>query len=109
MLGQPQHTPAEDANTSAYSPAAPIQICLIAGLLGYATSLPALGLVQRIYLLAAVLLATVATQELFRFFHTNSRFAKQWMFFWFPFLYLIAINTYTNVYTHVPPFSPVEQ
>ena len=86
LLGQPQFTPAEDANTSAYSPAAPIQICLIAGLLGYATSLPALGLVQRIYVLAAVLLATVVTQELFHFFHTSSRFAKQWMFFWFPFL-----------------------
>ena len=100
-VGQPQYTPAEDANTSAYAPAAPLLTYFIASALGYATSIPAFRLVQQLYLLLAVFFAAAAARELFRFFRPESRLAKHWLFFWVPFLYLIANNPDTNVYTHV--------
>jgi hypothetical protein len=98
--GQPQYTPGEDANTSAYTPGAPLLTYMIAKAAGYPESIAAYRLTQQIYLLAAALFGAFAARRLFRVCAPRSRLANVWLLFWIPFLYLVANNPFTNVYTH---------
>jgi hypothetical protein len=99
--GQPQYTPMEDANSSAYTPGAMLLTYAIARLIGYPTSIPVFRLVQQLYLSVAVGFAVVAARALLRLCRPDTRQGNLWLLFWVPFLYLIANNPYTNVFTHV--------
>ena len=98
--GQPQYTPGDDANTSAYTPGAPLLTYAIAKAAGYGESIAAYRVVQQLYLLAAALFAAFAARSLFRVYAPESRLGNLWLLVWIPFLYLVANNPATNVYTH---------
>jgi len=96
--GQPQYTPIDDANSSAYAPGAPLLTYWIASLVGRPTSIAAYRLIQQIYILVAVLFGLLAARSLFLSICPESKSANLWMLMWIPFLYLIATNPFTNVY-----------
>ena len=99
--GQPQYTPGDDANTSAYTPGAPILTYAIARAAGYPSSIAAYRLIQQLYLIVAAIFAAGAARSLLRFCMPASRLVGVWLLFWVPFFYLAANNPITNVYTHV--------
>ena len=99
--GEPQYTPPDDANTSAYTPGAPLLTYFIASAVRHPTSIPVYRLVQQLYLLLAVIFASLAARDLFRVTHPGRPRSDVWLLLWIPFLYLISNNPHTNVYTHV--------
>jgi len=100
-VGQPQYTPADDANSTAYAPGAPVVTYWIASLLGRSTSIATYRAIQQLFILLAVLLTAAAALLLLRNIQPENSHANLWLLFWVPFLYLMATNPYTNVYTHV--------
>jgi hypothetical protein len=99
--GQPQFTPPEDANANLYTPGASLLTYAIARLLLLPISVPYLRLIQQVYILVAVLFATLAARELFRICQPESRFGNLWLLVWIPFLYLIGTNPVTSIFTSV--------
>lgn len=99
--GQPQYTPAEDANSTAYGPGAPIVTYWIASLAGKPASIRVYRLIQQFYILIAVGFCAAASLSLLRFLRPQDENVRWWPLFWLPFLYLMATNPFTNVYTHV--------
>ncbi len=99
--GQPQYTPAEAANSTAYAPGAPMVTYWIASLLGRSTSIATYRAIQQLFILLAVLLTAAAAWLLLRNVQPENSHANLWLLFWVPFLYLMATNPYTNVYTLV--------
>lgn len=97
--GQPQYTPLDDANSSPYAPAPHLLTYWIAALAGRPTSIPAYRMVQQLYLVIAALFAAFAARSLLLWIRPDRRLANLWLFFWIPFLYLIAINPATNAYS----------
>jgi hypothetical protein len=99
--GQPQYTPAEDANSTAYAPGAPMVTYWIASLLGRSTSIATYRAIQQLFILLAVFLTAAAARLLLRHLQPENPNTNLWLLFWVPFLYLMATNPYTNVYAHV--------
>jgi hypothetical protein len=100
-VGQPQYTPADDANSTAYAPGAPMVTYAIAWALGQAESIRAYRLTQQIFILISVVFLLLAARALLRQLRPQDENAHWWMLFWAPFLYLFSTNPATNVYTHV--------
>jgi len=99
--GQPQYTPADDANSTPYAPGPVMLTYWIASLAGQSTSIPAYRMVQQLFLAVAVLFCAGSTLALLRFLRRDAPQAQWWMLFWIPFFYLIATNPATNPYTYV--------
>jgi hypothetical protein len=94
--GEPQFTPIEDGNAFAYPPLAALLTYALASLVGMATSIPAMRVIQQLYLLLGVVFVADAARLLLRMCRPNTRLAWWWFFAWIPFLFLVANHRDVN-------------
>lgn len=99
--GAPQYTPAEDANSTAYSPGAPMLTYWLAKAIGKPDSIPAYRVMQLLYVCVAAGLCAWATWLLVGYLQPKNPNRFLWLLFWLPFMLLMGINQQTNVYTLV--------
>lgn len=97
--GEPQYTPAADANSTPYTPGAPMVTYWIAKAVGRPDSVRTYRVTQLLYLAVAIAFCASAAWMLYR--HVRPDTSRVWVLFWLPFLFLMATNQKTNVYSYV--------
>ncbi|MGH9860845.1 MAG: hypothetical protein ACRD5F_12555, partial [Candidatus Acidiferrales bacterium] len=88
--GEPLFTPVEDGNAFAYPPLAALLTYGMVKFVGMAASVPAMRVAQQLFLLVGALFVAGSVRALLRHLRPETRYANWWMWFWTPFLFLVA-------------------
>lgn len=94
--GEPLFTPVEDGNAFPYPPLAALVTYGMVKVAGMEASVPAMRVVQQLFLLMGALFVASAVRALLRHLRPETRYANWWMLFWAPILFLVATDENVN-------------